>query len=131
MNVRFISLNPPLDTGMPLGRGTAHVLMAVSDWERTRRSELTSAARAKGAASRAITPDLKRRIVRMRRAGMTLQAIADDLNDEGVPTVRGGATWRPSSVQAALGYRRPAPWPTTSSVGGTRRAELGEGDEGG
>jgi hypothetical protein len=25
-----------------------------------------------------------------------------------VPTVRGGSTWRPSSVQAAIGYKRPA-----------------------
>jgi hypothetical protein len=44
----------------------------------------------------------------MREARMTLQAIADTLNAEGVPTLRGGAMWRPSSVQAALGYRRPA-----------------------
>ena len=41
---------------------------------------------------------------------MTLQAIADRLNEEGVPTVRGGAEWRPSSIQAAAGYkRRPRP----------------------
>ena len=38
---------------------------------------------------------------------MTLQAIADSLNDEGIPTLRGGSQWRPSSVQAAAGYRRP------------------------
>jgi hypothetical protein len=37
---------------------------------------------------------------------MTLQAIADRLNEDGVPTVRGGAKWRHSSVQAAAGYRR-------------------------
>jgi hypothetical protein len=42
----------------------------------------------------------------MRNQGITLQAIADQLNEEGVPTVRGGAKWRPSSVQAATGYRR-------------------------
>ena len=35
-----------------------------------------------------------------------LQAIADRLNEEGVPTVRGGVKWRHSSVQAAAGYRR-------------------------
>ena len=41
---------------------------------------------------------------------MTLQAIADVLNEEGVPTQRGGAKWRPSSVQSAAGYkRRPRP----------------------
>jgi hypothetical protein len=37
---------------------------------------------------------------------MTLQAIADQLNAEGVPTPRGGAKWRPSSVQTAAGYKR-------------------------
>ena len=43
----------------------------------------------------------------MRDGVMTLQAIADRLNAEGVPTLRGGTRWRPSSVQAAAGYRRP------------------------
>jgi hypothetical protein len=42
----------------------------------------------------------------MRGAGMTLQAIVDELNAAGVPTVRCGALWRPSSIQAAVGYRR-------------------------
>ncbi|MGH2822032.1 MAG: hypothetical protein ACRDLY_03240, partial [Thermoleophilaceae bacterium] len=37
---------------------------------------------------------------------MTLRAIADVLNKEGVPTARGGAEWRPSSVQTAAGYKR-------------------------
>jgi hypothetical protein len=44
----------------------------------------------------------------MRAAPMTLQAIADQLNAEEVPTLRGGAQWRPSSIQAALGYKRPS-----------------------
>ena len=43
----------------------------------------------------------------MRQAGMTLQAIADQLNQQNTPTLRGGKQWRPSSVQAATGYRRP------------------------
>jgi recombinase len=43
----------------------------------------------------------------MRGEGMTLQAIADQLNTEGVPTLRGGSQWRPSSVQSAAGYKRP------------------------
>jgi hypothetical protein len=45
----------------------------------------------------------------MRAANMTLQAIADRLNADDVPTLRGGMKWRPSSIQSALGYRRPAP----------------------
>jgi hypothetical protein len=35
----------------------------------------------------------------MRDRGMTLQAIADTLNAEHVPTIRGGAKWRRSSLQ--------------------------------
>jgi hypothetical protein len=54
-------------------------------------------------------PALKQRIQTMRQAGMTLQAIADQLNQENTPTLRGGTQWRPSSVQAAAGYRRPKP----------------------
>jgi hypothetical protein len=50
---------------------------------------------------------LHKRIAAMRADGMTLQAIADVLNDERVPTQRGGAKWRPSSVQSAAGYKRP------------------------
>ena len=52
-------------------------------------------------------PALTKHIVTMRSSGMSLQAIADRLNAEGVPTLRGGKLWRPSSVQVALGYRRP------------------------
>ena len=52
-------------------------------------------------------PELMERIAGMRASNMTLQAIADQLNAEGVPTLRGGAKWRPSSIQATLGYRRP------------------------
>jgi len=42
----------------------------------------------------------------MRKRGMTLRAIADKLNEEGVPTLRGGHQWRPSSVRAVLHRRR-------------------------
>lgn len=52
-------------------------------------------------------PALKQHIVDMRASGMTLRAIADRLNAEGVPTLRGGQKWRPSSVQAAASYRPP------------------------
>lgn len=103
---RLVSLDPPIDSATPPGREALRILTAVSKWERDRRSEMTSAARARIASPR-IDAKLKRRITRMRGAGMTLQGIADALNEEGVPTVRGGAEWRPSSVQAALGYRRP------------------------
>ena len=43
--------------------------------------------------------------------------IADKLNTDEIPTARGGAQWRPSSVSTALGYRQrsrrhPAELPT-------------------
>jgi DNA invertase Pin-like site-specific DNA recombinase len=107
---RFVSLEPGFDTGTPIGRSIARSLASVSNWERARRSEMTSAARSKAAVTHAMPASLKRRIVRMRSAGLTLQAIADELNEEGVPTPRGGVRWRPSSVQATLGYKRPGRW---------------------
>jgi hypothetical protein len=42
---------------------------------------------------------LVKRVVRERDKGSTWQAIADKLNKDGVPTQRGGAMWRVSSVQ--------------------------------
>ena len=78
--------------------------------ERTRRGLEAARSRGRGRAGAAVAdvPELRERIVRMRKDGMTLQAIADALNEEGVPTLRGGAKWRPSSVHGATGYRRPA-----------------------
>jgi DNA invertase Pin-like site-specific DNA recombinase len=104
---RLVILDLAIDSATKPGQETLRALGVVSGWERTRRAEVTMAARAK---TQTIEPKLKRRIVRMRGAGMTLQAIADALNEDGVPTIRGGAEWRPSSVQATLGYKRPAPW---------------------
>jgi DNA invertase Pin-like site-specific DNA recombinase len=109
-NARVVSLEPPFDTGTPIGSTIGRMLTSVSGWERARRAAMTAAARSKKGAAPDISSDLRRRIVRMRRAGMTLQAIADRLNQDGVPTMRGGAVWRPSSVQAKLGYKRPRPW---------------------
>jgi DNA invertase Pin-like site-specific DNA recombinase len=108
---RLVVLDPPLDTGTAEGRAVALALSAVSEWEHrraaARSTNALAVARANGSTPPAIPPPLKRRIIRMRSAGLTLQAIADELNEAGIPTVRGGAEWRPSSVQAAIGYRRP------------------------
>lgn len=51
---------------------------------------------------RRLTPKpVLRRVVRERDAGSTWQSIADGLNRDQVPTVRGGAEWRVSTVQRA------------------------------
>jgi DNA invertase Pin-like site-specific DNA recombinase len=108
---RFVVAGRGLDTEEEGGRLALRTIIEVSRWERERLVERTRsgmrAARRKGPASVADDPELSERIVGMRAAGMTLQAIADQLNADGVPTVRGGAEWRPSSVQAAAGYQRP------------------------
>jgi DNA invertase Pin-like site-specific DNA recombinase len=112
---RLVAVAHALDTEDEAGRLAASMLVEVSGWERERLSERTrqglQAARlnGRGGGRPAVTddPGLRDRILRMRADGMTLQAIADTLNAEGVPTLRGGAKWRHSSVQTAAGYRRP------------------------
>ena len=114
-DARLVAIDLRLDTGSAQGRLTARTLVAVGEWEGRRIAEQTKKGLAAARARRASTgrpavddvPALKERIVAMRRQGMTLQAIADQLNAEDTPTLRGGAEWRPSSVQAAAGYRRP------------------------
>lgn len=110
-DVRFIVAAPRLDTEERAGLLTVHTIIEISRLEHERLSARTRkgmlAARRKGPRSVADHPGLLERIAGMRADGMTLQAIADQLNAEGVPTVRGGARWRPSSVQAAAGYHRP------------------------
>lgn len=111
---RLVAAAHGLDTQCEAGRLAANLLIEVSRWDRRRLSERTrdglQAARRGGRPTGrpAVTddPELTKRITRMRAQGMTLQAIADQLNRDGVPTVRGGAEWRHSSVQAAAGYRR-------------------------
>lgn len=102
--VRLVAVDVELDTATPAGRVAADALISVG--------ELHQGA-PPGRPAVHDVPALKRHIVAMRSAGMTLQAIADRLNDEGVPTLRGGQEWRPSSVQAAAGYRRP-PQPSSA-----------------
>ena len=112
---RLVAIDLRLDTATDAGRLAASALAGVGSWENERLSERTrrglEAARSRGrgraGAAVADVPELRERIVRMRKDGMTLQAIADALNEEGVPTLRGGAKWRPSSVHGATGYRRP------------------------
>jgi DNA invertase Pin-like site-specific DNA recombinase len=110
---RFVAAAPPgVDTADEAGRLTVQTIIQVSRWEHRRLVERTRngilAARRNGPASVSDDPELTERIAGMRAAGMTLQAIADQLNASGIPTVRGGTMWRPSSVQGAVGYQRPS-----------------------
>jgi DNA invertase Pin-like site-specific DNA recombinase len=113
----LVALDLDLDTSTPEGQHVAATLIALSarDHQRiaagTRRGLAKGRAggRANGRPAVSHRPELVERIAAMRAANMTLSAIAEQLNAEGVPTLRGGKKWRPSSIQAALGYQRPAP----------------------
>jgi DNA invertase Pin-like site-specific DNA recombinase len=113
----LIALDLDIDTSTPGGDQVASTLIALSAHEhqliasRTRSglAEVRGNGRANRRPAVSDRPELLERIAKMRAAKMTLQAIADQLNAENVPTARGGARWRPSSIQAALGYRRPEP----------------------
>ena len=112
----LIALDLGIDTSTPRGAHLATTLITLSNHAHERIAHRSSngltdvhAAPRPGRPSVRDDPELLRRIAAMRSANMTLQAIADELNAEGVPTPRGGRQWRPSSIQAALGYRRPGP----------------------
>jgi DNA invertase Pin-like site-specific DNA recombinase len=104
-----------VDTSTPSGRLVANVLASVAEWEgsvisaRTRDGLAAKRAQGKAISRPAVVDDpaLADWVRQLRSSGLTLQAVADRLNVEGVPTLRGGAHWRPSSVQTVLGYRRP------------------------
>jgi DNA invertase Pin-like site-specific DNA recombinase len=113
----LIALDLDIDTSTRRGRHVASTLIALSAHEHERiahRAEQLSAEvptddRRTGRPAVKHDRELREHIAAMRAANMTLQAIADRLNAEAVPTLRGGRKWRPSSIQAALGYRRPSP----------------------
>jgi peptidoglycan hydrolase-like protein with peptidoglycan-binding domain/DNA invertase Pin-like site-specific DNA recombinase len=109
----LVALDLGVDTATPGGRQAAAALIALGDGEPQRGRRATDAghgeAHTNGRPKVMDQPELRERIAAMRSAGMTLQDIADRLNAEHVPTLRGGAQWRPSSIQSALGYRRPGP----------------------
>jgi DNA invertase Pin-like site-specific DNA recombinase len=113
LEARLVVIDIDLDTGTEEGRIAARALAQVGALEREQehggqpQPVPAAPARAGGRPAVADRPLLQRRIATMRASGMTLQAIADTLNREGVPTLRGGSEWRPSSVQAAVGYKRP------------------------
>ncbi len=105
---KIIALDLAVDMMTPAGELMATMMAGFAQFERRLISQRTRDAmavrRAQGRPiSRPTVPaDVVVRIVAMRQRGLTLRDIADVLNDEGVPTARGGLLWRHSAIRSAL-----------------------------
>jgi DNA invertase Pin-like site-specific DNA recombinase len=108
----LVALDLGVDTSTPAGEMVANVMMAVAQWERRiigqRTREALAVRKAQGkrlGRAPELAPDVRRRIRRMRTAGMSVPAIVNRLEADGVPTARGGS-WRVATVQQVLGELR-------------------------
>jgi len=121
--VQLRSVTEPIDTATPMGRTVFAILAGMAEQERQvitertflgRREKASRGGFAGGAAPLGYRKDrqggliedsekaeIVRRIFAMKGEGATLQAIANRLNTEGVPTARGGKWW-PATVRYVL-----------------------------
>ena len=110
----LVALDLGMDTSTSSGRLVANVMASVAEWERSvigeRTRDALAARKAQGLpiSRPAVTGPLADTIRELRDGGATYQTIADTLNAENVPTLRGAPAWRVSSVQSAAGYQRRA-----------------------
>jgi DNA invertase Pin-like site-specific DNA recombinase len=131
-DVRLVAIAEEIDTAEHSGQVAVRTVIGFSNREReritarTRRGLEVARSNSRTARRPAVIDDpyLRERIRRMREQHMSLQAIADALNADGVPTVRGGAKWRPSSLQSVTGYRRKKP-ELASMLSGDQLPEAG------
>jgi DNA invertase Pin-like site-specific DNA recombinase len=106
---RILVADGNIDLSTADGRFMARVLMNAAQHEREKTSERTTSVLAVKKAEgvrlgrRSRGGILQGPYAFLREAGLTYQALADDLNDLEVPTLQGGTTWRPSSVRSILG----------------------------
>jgi DNA invertase Pin-like site-specific DNA recombinase len=104
----LVALDCPADPSTPAGEAMVSVMAAFSQLERRligqRTREALAVKRAAGVRlgrPPAIDDAVEQRIRAERASGATLREIADHLNDDGIPTARGGR-WRASTLQRVL-----------------------------
>jgi DNA invertase Pin-like site-specific DNA recombinase len=105
-----VVLELDLDTGTAIGHFVVSILAAVAELERGLISERTSAAlqsakargQRLGVGNRRMADETLASIVALREEGLSMGAIAQQLNDQGIATARGGQRWYASTVRSAL-----------------------------
>lgn len=102
----LIALDLGVDTSTPAGEMMAHVLATFAQFERRligqRTKDALAVRKAQGVRlgrPPGLPEPVRRRIVRERKQGRSLRAIAAGLNAEGVPTAQGGKQWWPTTVR--------------------------------
>jgi DNA invertase Pin-like site-specific DNA recombinase len=105
---QLVALDVNIDTTTAAGALVANVMASVAEWERRAIGERTAAALAVKKAQgvqlgrpREMSEETIERIAALYQAGLTVAAIARRLNEEGVPTPRGGS-WFSPGVKRAL-----------------------------
>lgn len=105
----LVALDLGVDTTTPNGEAMAYVVAVFANLERRLIGERTKASLREAArrGSRLGRPvempsEVTARIVAARGAGQTLSAIAQQLNDDAVPTAQGGRKWYPGTVRLTL-----------------------------
>jgi DNA invertase Pin-like site-specific DNA recombinase len=110
---KLVVLDSPVDASTPHGRAMGTMQSVFSQLEReliaARTREALAAKKAQGARLGAPrnerAPLLAAEATTLREEGLTLQAIADQWNEHGIETLRGGSEWRPSGIAKLLKAR--------------------------
>lgn len=110
---RIVFTEQSIDSSTSTGRLMLGVLGTLGQYDNELRSERIKEglAEARGKGVRLGRPlklseETASLVADLRASGLTLQAVADRLNADGVPTAHAAAAWYPSSVRAVIKARR-------------------------
>jgi hypothetical protein len=104
----LVALDCELDTTTPAGKLATRALIEIAGWQPGRIAPPRPTRQPATNGPVRHDPRLSARITAMRAHGLSLQAICDTLNAEGVPTPWHDTHWRPSTVDTTFHTAQPA-----------------------